>query len=287
MKTLKTRGDEYYKKMQQNSNQIAKNIYEECLIIGKICFNNDKILNTIDLEIRRDYEEIKDECEDKIKLISADSISEIENTKMTGNLFSNNNGLDDDNLSLLSFNFYQSLYKLNAIEDLEDTYDALLSKAICLANIVKIELIKKISASSLENLDNLAEESIQIANKLGEICTSQNWFKEINELKVKLKEKLSVLPPPPPVDDFKKELEEKYNTCGNEDFLKYLLTKYPPDDYQFSENLIEEFKNNKRKFLKKLSLKYNKKGNTEDKTVAEKNQIIEVYINNMINSLSQ
>ena len=220
MKILKTRGDEYYKKMQQNSNQIAKNIYEECLIIGKICFDNDKILNTIDLEIRREYEEIKDECEDKIKLISADSISEIENTKMTGNLFSNNNGLDDDNLSLLSFNFYQSLSKLNAIEDLEYTNDALLSKAICLANIVKIELIKKISASSLQNLDNLADESIQIANKLGEICTSQNWFKEINDLRVKIKEKMSVLPPPPPVDDLKKELENKYNSLGNEDLLR-------------------------------------------------------------------
>ena len=76
------------------------------------------------------YEEIKDECEDKIKLISADSISEIENTKMTGNLFSNNNGLDDDNLSLLTFNFYHSLYKLNAIEDLDFNKEALLSKAI-------------------------------------------------------------------------------------------------------------------------------------------------------------
>jgi len=104
MKILKSKGDEYYKKKQINSNQIAKNIYEECLIIGKICFNNDKILNIIDLEIRRDYKEIKDECEDKIKLISADSISEIENTKLTGNLFSNNNGLDDDILSLLIFN---------------------------------------------------------------------------------------------------------------------------------------------------------------------------------------
>ena len=287
MKILRTRGDEYYKKMQQNSNQIAKNIYEECLIIGKICFNNDKILNTIDLEIRREYEEIKDECEDKIKLISADSISEIENTKMTGNLFSNNNGLDDDNLSLLSFNFYQSLSKLNAIEDLEDTNDALLSKAICLANIVKIELIKKISASSLQILIDLAEESIKIANKLGEICTSQNWFKEINDIKVKLKEKMSVLPPPPPIDNFKIELENNYNNLGNEDFLRFLLKKYPYDGCQFSENMIEEFKNNKRKFLKKLSVKYNKTGNPQDKTVAEKNQIIDLYINNMINGLSQ
>ena len=112
---------------------------------------------------------------------------------MTGNLFSNNNGLDDDNLSLLTFNFYQSLSKLNAIEDLEYNNDALLSKAICLANIVKIESIKIISASSLQHLLDLSKESIKIANKLGETCTNKNWYNEINKLKAKIKEKMDIL----------------------------------------------------------------------------------------------
>ena len=44
--------------------------------------------------------------------------NEIENTKKTGNLFSNENNLDVDNLSLLSFNFSQSLKKINSINNL-------------------------------------------------------------------------------------------------------------------------------------------------------------------------
>jgi len=51
--------------------------------------------------------------------------------------------------------------------------------------------------------------------------------------------------------------------------------------------MIEEFKNNKRTFLKKLLIKYKRTGNTQNAIVAEKNKIIELYINNMINRLSQ
>ena len=289
MKILKSRGDEYYNKMESNSNQIAKNIYEECLVIGKICFNNDKILNIIDLDLRRDYEEIREECEDKIKLISADSISVIENTKLTGNLFSNNNGLDDDNLSLLAFNFNQSLSKLNAIEDLEFNNEALLSKAICLANIVKIESIKKIGVASLQKLLELAENSIEIANKLGEICTNKNWYNEINNLKAQIKEKLDNLPAPNIEEDLhlenlKIELENKFmNEPENEGCLRFLLINHPYDGCQFSENMIEEYKNNKRTFLKKLSIKYKKSGNIQNNRVIERNRIYEVFINNMIN----
>jgi len=289
MKILKSRGDEYYNKMESNSNQIAKNIYEECLVIGKICFNNDKILNIIDLDLRRDYEEIREECEDKIKLISADSISVIENTKLTGNLFSNNNGLDDDNLSLLVFNFNQSLSKLNAIEDLEFNNEALLSKAICLANIVKIESIKKIGVASLQKLLELAENSIEIANKLGEICTNKNWYNEINNLKAQIKEKLDNLPAPNIEEDLhlenlKIELENKFmNEPENEGCLRFLLINHPYDGCQFSENMIEEYKNNKRTFLKKLLIKYKKSGNIQNNRVIERNRIYEVFINNMIN----
>ena len=289
MRTLKKRGDEYYIKMQSNSNQIAKNIYEECLIIGKICFNNDKILNVIELEFRREYEEIKEECEDKIKLISADSISEIEKTKLTGNLFSNNKNLDDDNLSLLTFNFNQSLSKLNAIEDLEENKEALLSKAICLANIVKIESLKKIGIASLQNLFDLANESIKIAVALGEICTSKNWYNEINNLKAKIKEKLDNFNPAPHIEEdlenLKRELENKFNE-GNEELLRFLLTNHPFEGCQFSENMIEEYRNNKRTFLKKLVGKY-KRPNTQLGKEMEKYKIIELYINNMINNLDK
>ena len=174
---------------------------------------------------------------------------------------------------------------------IKDNNEALLSKAICLANIVKIESIKKISASSLQNLFDLAEESIKIANNLGEICTSKNWYNEINNLKAKIKEKMDVLPPPifrggEDLEKIRSQLENNFNNYGNEEFLRFLLTNYPYDGCQFSDDMIEEFKNNKRTFLKKLLIKYKRTGNTQNAKVVEKNQIIQLYINNMINRLT-
>jgi len=167
----------------------------------------------------------------------------------------------------------------------------LLSKGICLANIVKIESIKIISASSLQNLFNLAEESIKIANNLGEICTSKNWYNEINDLKVKIKEKMNFLKLHPGVEEdlekLRSQLENNFNNYGNEEFLRFLLSNHPYDGCQFSKDIIEEFKNNKRTFLKELLIKYKKTGNTQNAIIVEKNQIIEFYIKIMINCLSQ
>ena len=83
------------------------------------------------------------------------------------------------------------------------------------------------------------------------------------------------------------KLSHKKTPHGNEEFLRFLLTNYPYDGCQFSEDMIEEFKNNKRTFLKKLLIKYKRTGNTQNAKVVEKNKIIELYINNMINRLSQ
>ena len=55
---------------------------------------------------------------------------------------------------------------------------------------------------------------------------------------------------------------------------------------QFSENMIEEFKNNKRTFLKKILVKY-KKISTQFGKEIEEYKIIDIYINNMINRLTQ
>ena len=89
MDLLKKKGDEFCFIKEKISLQTAKNIYEESLFIGKI-FEKDNIFYILnEVEVKREYNYIKEYCETKIKIISADSFSVIENTKNYGKLFSN------------------------------------------------------------------------------------------------------------------------------------------------------------------------------------------------------
>ena len=290
MKLLKNLAEEYFSKKQRNSLQIARNIYEECLLIGKLISHDIYI---IDNELMREYNEIKGECEDKIKIISVDSQSEIENTKQTGKLFSNDKNLDYDNLCLLSFNLSKHLKDLNAIDDLNDNKLALEVKSICLANIVKIEFMKNKGNINLQHLYDYSKESISIAEKLGIICTGQEWYKEIIDLHEQIKKKLSYSMPAPSILDKEKmeqELKENLNN-GIENFLRFLLINYPYEGCQFSEDMIEEYKNNKRNFLKQLKKKYNNSKIIQSSLNGsndfnQKKEIIITYLNNCINSIS-
>ena len=289
MELLQKKADDYFNKNQKNLLKVAKNIYEESLLIGKKCINDDITLNTINNDLKRRYNEVIEKCKNKIKIISVDSYSEIENTRITGNLFSNDNNLDNDDLSLLSFNLEQYLKKLNEIQNLKENNAALESKSICLANIVKIEFLFIKKTSSLQKLLDYAEESINIANNLGDNYKNKNWYKEINDLKNSISEKIVDSFPAPPIENIQKlrsEFAEKIQ-YGNEEFLRHLLTKYPYEGCQFSEEMIQEYLLDKRKYLKKLKMKYKNKNNDIMPQINsesnEKNNIILEFINNMLN----
>jgi hypothetical protein len=291
MGILKKRGDDYFTKMNKNSVLIAKTFYEECVIIGKVVFSNNTImLEQIDIGLRRNYAECIEECENKIKIISADFISVIENTKLTGNLFSNNNNLDDDHLNLFILNLKESLKILDSIEDLNENIEALESKSICLANIVQIQFQLKakdnIKYKDLQEMYNYSKQSIDIANNLGQNCKTKNWYNEINNLNIKIKDKLENSSAPP-IFDIKKFDDELRNlSLNDEEFLKHILTKCPFEGCEFSENMLEEYQKDKENFLKMLLNKYKKSGNEENNMINEKNKIIVKYLNNILNNLS-
>ena len=290
MGILQKRGYDHFKKMNKNAVLTAKTFYEECIIIGKACFNNNTImLEQIDIGLRRDYVECIEECENKIKLISADFISVIENTKLTGNLFSNDNNLDDDHLNLFILNLKESLNILNSIEDLSDNIEALESKAICLANIVQIQFQLKeqdnIKYENLKDMHNYSKQSIDIALSLGQKCINKNWYKEINNLNTKIKDKLENSTAPPVFDKIKFENELRNISLNDEEFLKYILDKYPFEGCESSENMLKEYQNDKENFLQMLLLKYRTSGNKSN-MINERNKIINKYINNILNKLS-
>ena len=57
MKSLKEKANQYYLKNPRNA-FIAKNLYEECLIIGKP-FEKDNVAFLLNIEIYRDYNDIR------------------------------------------------------------------------------------------------------------------------------------------------------------------------------------------------------------------------------------
>ena len=293
MKLLKQKGDDYFSNKEKISLQTAKNMYEECLLIGKE-LDNEELLYLLNDEISRNYNNIKDHCETQIKIILVDSFSEIEKTKRTGKLFSNENNLDYDNLCLLSYNFTQSLLKLNAIEDLNENEEASETKSICLALIVKIEILKKTENINKKKMLDYCQESIIIAEKLGEKCTNTEWYKEIKDIYQTKFQNKAIYPAPPPniIFEIEQEFKDNYN-YGIDDFLKFLLCKYPIEGYEFSNQIIEEFNKNKRKFFVILKQKYSKansfkpslNGEIDNNYFQEKKNYIIQYINNCLNDL--
>ena len=292
MDILNEKGKKFLNLKKKNSTLVAKNIFEECLSIANSNFKDENILNLLQNDLKQKYVEVKEECEKNIKIISAEFFNEIENTKITGNLFSNNNNLDYDNLCLLSFNFSQSLKKINSINNLMKNKEALETKSICLANIVKIEFLMKKRRLSLNNLSEYADESIDIVeNKMGKKYKKKKWYNEIKELKKNIKDEMDLKPATSigEIENIRQEFDTKFN-CGEEEFLKFLIEKYPFEEFNKNYNIIEEFRKNKKTLLTQLYIKYkyydnpsNNLSHINNELTAKKEIILE-YINKISNS---
>ena len=221
---------------------------------------------------------------------------ESENTKKTGKLFTNDD-LDYDNLCLLSFNFSQALKKIDSIKNLEKNKEALETKSICLANIVKIEYSMKKRRISLENLKLKADTCIDIVdNKLSKDkkYVKKNWYNQIIELRNKIQNEIESMPKIENNNNDNDNLEMIFNEkflCGDEEFLTFLLTNYPYDGFDKNKNFLNEYKKNKKLYLKRLIGKYRNYDNaisgTPNSDLSQKKEIILKYINNILNDLNK
>ena len=260
MELIYTKAIENYNKNEKNHILFAKTLFEECSSINK-AFLQEGDEAKMDFDLMKKCKDINKDCDKKIKLISAISLSEIEDLKKQGKLFNNKNKLENDDLSLLSFNLDQAIKKLNTIENLNENQDALETKSFYLANIVKIEFLKNENNINLESMEQNAEESISIAKNLKKDCKSKPWFKEIvklNETIVK-KRKNNAKPAPHIEMIDTDDLGQKFMNLldqGDEVLLRYILQNYPYKGYTFNEKTIDEYKLNKERFLNNLRRKY-------------------------------
>ena len=295
MEILGNKAKKYLQLKTKNSSSIAKNFYEECLNIANYSFKDEVILDLIDSNLKERYEKIREECEYNIKILSIQfHNNEIENTRKTGKLFSDPN-YDKDDLYLLSLNIFQTIKIINSIKDLIKNKDALEKKSICLATIVKIEFSMKQRIISLKNLLELANESIDIAeNKLKNKFKKKEWYKEIVDLRNQIVNKInSKSDGPIGEENIREEFERKFEQ-GHEEFLKFLVEKYPLGEFTQDYDIKGELKNNKKRLLKKLLSTY-KTYDTETTPLNSKSNkslpfikdIILEYLGNIKNSLNQ
>lgn len=253
-------GNKFLNLNNKNSSIVAQKFFEEALKIEDLLFKDNQQINLISNNLKEKFNKIKEECENNIKIIYVQFFDEIYNTKIFGKLFSNLD-LQPEILIKKSESLYECLEKIKSIKDLNNNEELLELKSICLANIVKIEFSLKEKKLSLDKLFDYAKESIEIVDKKLGGNFKKNWYYEIVELKKniekekKLKEE-KLLSGLSELEEMRKTFDEKINNYGEEEFLKYLLEKYPYEGYKKEDNIIEDFKKNKRKAIRKLKIKY-------------------------------
>ena len=288
-----------FNKKEKNFILFSKSLFEECLMISN-AYIKDYDKGKMHFDLIKKYNEIIQDCDKKIKLISAITLSEIENLKSTGKLFNNENNLQKDDLNLLSDNLEIAIKKINSIENLINNKEALETKAFYMANIVKIEFLKKPITMKLERMEQYISESIGIIDKLGNEYKNKPWCKEIVELRDEILNKFKDQNPAPPIDI--DELDDKLSRLlnyGIDSLLEYILKNYPYEGYNFSKETIEKFqkldKKGKKDFLSKMRRKYDSNNfshlipvdiNTTDNSAEINDKIIE-FIDKMEENLEK
>ena len=295
MELIYNKATENFNKNEKNHVLYAKTLYQECLIISNTYITNSAKL---ELNLLEKYKKMNKDCDRKIKLISAIYLTEIDKLKSLKKLFNNETKLEKDDLSLLSYNLELAIKTINTIENLNENQEALETKSFYLANIVKIEFLKKEKNMNFTRLEQHAQESIKIAKELKKNVKGEPWFKEIVKLNNDIEKKKRNVKPAPPAQMIDiDQIEEKFMNIldegGNEELLRYILKNYPYTGYSFTEESIEEYKQNERDFLLNLRRKYGacdfnayfRQDNIENNDYSELNERIVEFIDKMIENV--
>ena len=296
MELLYNKAMNNYNKNEKNHILFAKTLFEECMTISNDFIGEKEKPNMVPNLMGR-YKKLVEDCEKMINLISAISLSEIENLKIQGKLFDNAQKLENDDLNLLSYNLELAIKKINTIENLNQNQQALETKSFYLANIIKIEFLKKENKMNLERLEQFTSESLSIASNLNN-CKNKPWYKELVKLAQEVETKIKNQSPAPPIENIN-DIEEKFMNLfnkGNEELLRYILKNYPYDNYKFTEQSINEYKKDKKKFLLKLRKLYSFNmyasnasipiNNINNNNPLVNNKILE-FINKMLNNIDK
>ena len=252
------RGYDFY---SANEKKYAKHYLEEALSINQEYSVQEKVKNNS--ECSKSLNSVIDNCKDLINRIKAESIHKYCKS------FSRDSLIDENEFSTLEEKLdILDRFKeaLRLLKDPKKREDKLL-KAIYLGDIIKIEY-KIFNSNNYDALLKMIESCINLKVYCPEGCETPglDWFDEICKYKLEIEEKIKNGDNNKKVKEDAKSIIEKINDKfkeGKIPFLFYILTQHKPngleDDLKFDneEQLNKLYKENEKKFMKKLRKLYN------------------------------
>jgi len=250
-----------YDLYSSNEKKYAKHYLEEALLINQKYSVQEKVKNNN--EYCKNLNSVIDNCKDLINIIKSQSIQKYCKS------FSRDKLIDEKEFTTLEEKldildrFKEALRLLNEPKKREDK----LLKAIYLGNIIKIEY-KIFKSNNYDALLKMIESCINLKVQCPEGCETPGleWFDEICQYKLEIKEKMKNEDNNNTAKEDSKNIIEKINDKFKEGkiaFLFYILTQHKPngleDDLKFEneEQLKNLYKENEKKFMKKLRKLYN------------------------------
>ena len=248
----------------------AKMIFNDVIKISSNYINEDELNSLDDLTLYDKWEENLKQCKESIKIINASTKTKIEGNRDNISLYIKKPGEDEEHIELVLDNYREALQEL---ENDNQKFDLEL-EAIILANIGKIKykyLNHENKINSIKEIQYITSESIRRAIELVNIIhknvESTNWYKEIKQIDIEIQEfllieeerssggfQLQIKKIHKPIFD---ELEKEFKN-SNLQIIKFILDKYPPNNYQKNNNktIDEQWEENKKKLVNDLSVKY-------------------------------
>ena len=248
----------------------AKMIFNEVIKISSNYINEDELNVLDDLTLYDKWEECLKQCKESIKIINASTKTKIEDNRDNITLYVKNPGEDEEHIELVLDNFREALQEL---ENDNQKFDLEL-EAIILANIGKIKykyLKHENKVNTIKEIQYITSESIRRAMELPNIIHKNvenlNWFREIKQIDVEIQEFL-LIEEEKSSGGFQLQIKKNNKTIFDElerefkksnlEIIKFILDKYPPNNYQKNNNktIDQLWEENKKKLVNDLCVNY-------------------------------
>ena len=271
MGVMTNRGLEILKSNRKWSRHRAKSVFNDVFNISSTYLKEEDIELLDDTTLGDKWREYLKKCKESLQKINASAKINLQNDedRSSYRLYEKKDGEDEEYLELVLDNYRDALRQL---ENDEEKIDLEL-EAICLANIAKIKykfLNHNNKKSILEEIKNISYNSLTrgmaSVNVEHKNVENTNWFKEIKEIDQKINEyllieeekaeggfKLQIKRDHKAIFD---ELEEAFKK-DNFEIIKFILTKYPPSNYEYKPDVVKnQWDENKKNLVYNLCTKY-------------------------------
>ena len=257
-------------RVQKENKKWSKNIFNDVINLNITYLKEDDLLSLDDTTIYENWEKYMNECKKEIKIINASTKIEISDNREKYELYEKKKNQNEEHLELVLDNYRDALRQL---ENDQEKFDLEL-EAIILANIAKIKykyLNPNNKKSIMEEIQEISSESVRRAMSAGNMyhinVENSKWFKEIKKIDMEIQEYF-LIEDEKSCGGFKLQMKHNHKEIFDElerefkknnlEIIKFILKKYPPNNYieDINNTIDMQWENNKKKTVSNLCTKY-------------------------------